>query len=257
MGPDLAALTDRSAASLLAAILDPNRAVEAKYLSYTLLTTSGRIQAGLLAEETGAGITLVTAEGTGVAVPRAEIESLVCSQRSLMPEGLEQDLSPQALADVIAFVQSAGAAWKRFPGNEPVVVRAAADGSVVLPASAAEIYGPSLIFEPHYGNLGWWSSTADYASWTVDMPRSGDWIVEVDFACDDSTAGGVIRFSTGTRMLTARVPGTGSWDTYQTWRAGTLDVFGGRQQITVTAVEEPRSALIDIRAIRLLPPEEE
>ena len=257
VGPDLAALTDRSAASLLAAILDPNRAVEAKYLYYTLLTTSGRIQAGLLAEETGAGITLVTAEGTGVAVPRAEIESLVCSQRSLMPEGLEQDLSPQDLADVIAFVQSAGAAWKRLPGNEPVVVRAAADGSVVLPASAAEIYGPSLIFEPHYGNLGWWSSTADYASWTVDMPRSGDWIVEVDFACDDSTAGGVIRFSTGTRMLTARVPGTGSWDTYQTWRAGTLDVFGGRQQITVTAVEEPRSALIDIRAIRLLPPEKE
>ena len=255
IGPDLAALTDRSLPALVTAILDPNRAVEAKYLSYSLLTTAGRLRAGLLAEETGGGITLATAEGVHVAVPRAEIESLVCSQRSLMPEGLEQDLTPQSLADVIAFVQSAGVGWKQFAGNEPAVVRADADGTLTLPASAAEIYGPNLIFEPHYGNLGWWAGTDDYARWTVEMPRSGDWIVEVDFACDDSTAGGVIRFSTGTRMLTARVPGTGSWDTYQTWRAGTLDIFGGRQQITVTAVEQPRSALIDIRAIRLLPPE--
>ncbi len=255
VGPDLAALTDRSTAALVAAILDPNRAVEAKYLSYTLLTTSGQLQAGLLAEETGAGVTLATSEGTRVDVPRAEIESLVCSQRSLMPEGLEQDLTPQSLADLIAFVQSAGVAWKPFAGNAPAVVNASDDGSLTLPASAAEIYGPNLIFEPHYGNLGWWATTADYARWTVNVPRGGDWIVEVDFACDDSTAGGVMRFSTGTRMLTARVPGTGSWDNYQTWRAGTLDLGGGRQQITVTAVEQSRSALIDIRAIRLLPPE--
>jgi putative membrane-bound dehydrogenase-like protein len=255
VGPDLAALTDRSVPALVAAVLDPNRAVEAKYLSYSLLTTSGRLQAGLLAEETGGSVTLATAEGTRVAVPRAEIDSLVCSQRSLMPEGLEQDLTPQSLADVIAFVQSAGVSWKAFEGNQPEVVQAGEDGSIVLPASAAEIYGPSLVFEQEFGNLGWWASDADYARWTVDVPHGGDWIVELDFACDDSAAGDSIRFSTGTRMLTARVPGTGSWANYQTWRVGTLDIFGGRQQITVTAVQPPRSALIDLKAIRLLPPE--
>ena len=255
VGPDLAALTDRSTAALVTAVLDPNRAVEAKYLSYTLLTTEGRLQTGLLAEENGAGVTLITADGTPTEVPRMEIEQLACSQKSLMPEGLERDLTPQSLADLIAFVQSAGIAGKPFAGNQPRVVQPDADGRLTLPASAAEIYGPNLIFEPHYGNLGWWASTDDYARWTVAMPRSGDWIVEVDYACDDATAGGVIRFSTGTRMLTARVPGTGSWDTYQTWRAGTLDIFRGQQEITVTAVEPPRSALIDIRAVRLLPPE--
>ncbi len=255
VGPSLASLTDRSTAALVTAVLDPNRAVEAKYLSYTLLTTSGKLQAGLLAEETGAGVTLITADGSRADVPRAEIESLACSQRSLMPEGLEQDLTPQSLADVVAFVQGAGVAWKQFAGNEPEMLEPDEDGSITLPASAAEIYGPNLIFEPHYGNLGWWASTDDFARWTVQMPSSGDWLVEVDFACDDSTAGGMIRFSTGTRMLTARVPGTGSWDTYHTWRAGTLDIARGTQQITVTAVAAPQSALIDIRSIRLVPAE--
>jgi hypothetical protein len=151
-------------------------------------------------------------------------------------------------------VQSAGVSWKAFEGNQPEVVRAGEDGSIVLPASAGEIYGPSLVFEPEFGNLGWWSSDADYVRWTVDVPHGGDWTVELDFACDDSAAGDSIRFSTGTRMLTARVPGTGSWANYQTWRVGTLDIFGGRQQITVTALQPPRSALIDLKAIRLLPP---
>lgn len=254
VGPDLAALTDRSRPALVAAILDPNRAVETKYLSYTLLSTDGRIHAGMLEEETGAGVTLVAADGQRQAVPRAEIESLTASGRSLMPEGLEQDLTPQDLADVIAFVQSSGVRWKQFAGNEPRVVAAGDDGTIRLPASAAEIYGPSLVYEPQHGNLGWWSSVDDHARWTVEVPRGDDWIVEVDYACDDSAAGGMIRFSTGTRMLTARVPGTGSWDSYQTWRVGALDIFGGTQQITVTAVEPPQSALIDIRAIRLLPP---
>ncbi|MCA9049849.1 MAG: HEAT repeat domain-containing protein, partial [Planctomycetaceae bacterium] len=42
IGADLAALKDRSTDALLTAILDPNKAVEAKFLSYTAVTTDGR-----------------------------------------------------------------------------------------------------------------------------------------------------------------------------------------------------------------------
>ena len=38
IGPDLTALTDKSPQSLLVAILDPNKAVEAKFISYTAVT---------------------------------------------------------------------------------------------------------------------------------------------------------------------------------------------------------------------------
>ncbi len=255
LGADLAALRDRSSNALLTAILDPNRAVEAKFVSYTLVTTEGLQFTGMLRAETGASLTLAGSDGREQTVVRSEVDELLSSGRSLMPEGLEKDLAPQDLADVIAFVQSSGSSWKQFAGNQPAVIQPDADGIIVLPASAAEIHGPTLVFEEKYGNLGYWSSTADHARWTLEVPRGGDWIVELDFACDNSTAGGLIRFSTGTRLLTARVPGTGTWDEYQTYRAGTIDLHRGRVQLTVTSPDQPQTALLDLRAIRLIPPQ--
>ncbi|HQZ67063.1 MAG TPA: HEAT repeat domain-containing protein, partial [Planctomycetaceae bacterium] len=254
VGADLAALKDRSTDAMLTAILDPNRAVESKFLVYTVVTKDGLQHVGMLKGETGGSLTLIGNDGKEITVVRADIEELAASKRSLMPEGLEKDLSAQDLANVIAFVQSTGTPWKRFDGNSPHFVAANADGTITLPASAAEIYGPSLIFEQKYGNIGFWVSTDDYAKWTFEVPRSGHWTVEFDFACDNSTAGSLIKCSTGARLLTARVPGTGTWDNYQTWQAGTIDLHGGRGQLIVTAPEKSPFALMDLRSIRLLPP---
>ena len=254
VGADLAALKDRSMEALLTAVLDPNRAVESKFLVYTVVTRDGLQYSGMLKGETGGSLTLIGSDGKEITVVRADVEELVASKRSLMPEGLEKDLPAQDLANVLAFVQSTGTPWKRFPGNSPQFVAANADGSVTLPASAAEIYGPNLVFEEKYGNLGFWSSTEDYAKWTFEVPKSGHWTVEFDFACDNATAGSLIKFSTGNRMLTARVPGSGTWDNYQTWQAGTIDLHRGRGQLMITAPENPPFALIDLRAIRLIPP---
>src|SRR5262249_30686972 len=46
VGPDLASLTDKSPEALLVAILDPNRAVETKFLSYVALTRAGMTESG-------------------------------------------------------------------------------------------------------------------------------------------------------------------------------------------------------------------
>ena len=254
LGADLAALKDRSTDALLTAILDPGKAVEAKFLVYTVVTKEGLQHSGMLKGETGGSLTLIGSDGKEVTVGRADIEELMGSQRSLMPEGLEKDVSAEDLACVIAFVQSTGTPWKRFDGNSPAFVAANADGTVTLSAAAAEIYGPSLVFEEKYGNLGFWTSADDYAKWTFEVPKSGHWTVEFDFACDDSTAGSLIKFSTGNRMLTARVPGSGTWDNYQTWQAGTIDLHRGRGQMIITAPEKPAFALIDLRAVRLIPP---
>jgi len=186
---------------------------------------------------------------------RNSIDELIASNKSLMPEGLEQDISPQEMADVIAFVQSSGAGWKRFAGNEPRRVTPNPDGTLTLTAETAELYGPSLIFEQQYENIGWWQSDKDYCVWNLSVPRSGHWTVQFEYACDNSTAGNLVRLSTGTRMLTARVPGTGTWDNYRTWTAGRIDLHRGEQQLVVAAPEPPAFALIDLRAIRLLPPE--
>ncbi|MFN9034831.1 MAG: c-type cytochrome, partial [Planctomyces sp.] len=108
VGPNLASLTSREPALLLNAILDPSGAVEAKYLNFVAVTESGRTVAGMLTTETATGLTFVAAEGKTETLLRAEIEELRSTGKSLMPEGLEKELSQQDLADVIEFVRGLG-----------------------------------------------------------------------------------------------------------------------------------------------------
>ena len=63
VGPDLASLNDKSTDYLLVAILDPNRAVEARYVSYIAETKSGLTLTGVLAAETSSSIMLVATDG--------------------------------------------------------------------------------------------------------------------------------------------------------------------------------------------------
>ena len=104
VGPQLATLTNKSPEALLVAMLDPNRAVEAKYLNYVAVTEDGRSLSGVLAEETAGSVTLIAAEGKRTTILRSELEELASTSKSMMPDGLEKDLTPQDLADVIAFV---------------------------------------------------------------------------------------------------------------------------------------------------------
>ena len=108
IGPDLTALTDRSAPAMLAAILDPNRAVEDKFLSYTATLKDGSEITGLIAEETSGVIRLADATGRQHSIPRSGLTSLKSSGLSLMPEGFESALNQQTMADLLAYLKSIG-----------------------------------------------------------------------------------------------------------------------------------------------------
>jgi putative heme-binding domain-containing protein len=104
VGPDLATLNDKSPESLLIAILDPNRALEAKYAAFTVGTVDGRVLSGLIASESATSVTLRRQEGKDDVLLRSDIEEMSTSGQSLMPEGLEKDLTPRDLADLIAYI---------------------------------------------------------------------------------------------------------------------------------------------------------
>ncbi len=104
IGPDLHRLLNRSPEALLTAILDPNAAAEAKYLQYQAVTVQGQIFTGVLQEETAASVTLGLANGETKTIPRAEIELLKGTNLSLMPVGLEKELSVEQLANLIVYV---------------------------------------------------------------------------------------------------------------------------------------------------------
>ncbi len=104
IGPDLAVVKDRTAPYLVTHILDPNRAVENRYMLYAATLLDGRSLAGMLVTEAGNSLTLRGLDGAEHVILRNELRLLVSSGRSLMPEGLEAALAPEAMADLIAYL---------------------------------------------------------------------------------------------------------------------------------------------------------
>jgi putative membrane-bound dehydrogenase-like protein len=254
LGPDLAALSDKPAEYLLVNILDPNRAVEARYLAYTAQTTDGRTRVGFLSSETATSITLVSTDGQEHTILRTDLDSLTGSGKSVMPEGLEKDVSIDQMADLLAFLRAAAPAPKpkEFAGNKPQAVRAAADGSLTLPANAAEIFGPTLVFEAQYGNLGWWTSPDDRAAWTVQVPAPGKYEVWIDWSCPKRESGNAFTVEAGVESVTGRVEPTAGWDEYKQAKVGELNLDAGEQRLTVRAPPTLKGILMDLRTVRLV-----
>ena len=253
LGADLAAIKDKSLRSMLTAILDPNRAVEAKFLGYIAVTNSGRIHAGMLLGESSNSVRLVGSDGKQITILRRDLETLASTRKSFMPEGLEKDLSPQDLADVIAFVASAGSPRKKFAGNQPRVVTPDKDGAIRLAATNCEIYGKSLVFEAKYKNLGYWVSPDDRALWTVEVPRAGHYEVRLVYACDNGTAGNSFVLKCGEDRLTGKIAGTGTWDNYQTTLLGRVRLPTGRIRVLIEPTSDPNNCLMDLKELRLVP----
>ena len=107
IGPDLAAVNDRSASYIITHVLDPNRVVESRYMLYTGSANDGRALAGMLAGESGNSITLVGLDAAEQVILRSEIKSLEGTGRSLMPDGLEAAIDHQGMADLVAFMAGA------------------------------------------------------------------------------------------------------------------------------------------------------
>jgi putative membrane-bound dehydrogenase-like protein len=251
VGPELASVGDKSPEGLLSAILDPNRAVEARYVNYLATTSAGVTVSGLLQGETSTTITLVAADGKKHDLLRKDIDELASTGKSVMPEGFEKELPPADMADLIAFLRGHLAKPKSFAGNRPETVKAAADGTLRLTAASAAIFGKTLVFEEKHQNLGYWSSTDDQAVWTVEAPKDGRYEVWLDFACDPSAAGNMLAVQAADAKLTHQVRSTASWDLYRQTKIGVLRLPAGRHDVIVRPEGTINGALIDLRAIEL------
>jgi putative heme-binding domain-containing protein len=104
VGPNLSTIRQWSPEQVMINILDPNREVAPNFVSYTVETKDGRTLDGMIAEESAASLTLKRAGGVQETVLRRDIAQLTGSSLSLMPEGLEAGITPQQMADLIAFL---------------------------------------------------------------------------------------------------------------------------------------------------------
>ena len=106
LGADLKAIKDRGTAAVLLNILDPNREVKPQYVTYLLVTTQGRTITGLIKSENANSITIARADGTSDTVLRIDIDELISSRLSFMPEGLEKQINKQEMADLLTYLNA-------------------------------------------------------------------------------------------------------------------------------------------------------
>ncbi|CAN1489972.1 Putative membrane-bound dehydrogenase [Spirosomataceae bacterium] len=105
VGPVLTEISRKSKATMLHDILDPNAAVDPKYVNHSLETKSGAIHMGIVANETDKSVTIHKIGGEKVLINKSEIKKFRSLGTSLMMEGFENALSTQEMADLLEFLQ--------------------------------------------------------------------------------------------------------------------------------------------------------
>lgn len=108
IGPDLTHIGRiRTERDLLESILFPSASFVRSYEPVTVLTVSGQTANGLVLRDNAEEMVLATGVDTQVRIAREEIEEILPGKISIMPAGLDKLLSPQELADLVAFLKAA------------------------------------------------------------------------------------------------------------------------------------------------------
>lgn len=171
---------------LIQEILDPSRNLDGRYAQIVITTKKGQILSGLVTSENASSISLKMQEGRMQNILRSEIEEWATPGKSLMPEGLEKDLNPAAMTDLIAYLQTQTTPSKVFAGNSPQAVSIGSKHTH-LKAKNAAIYGGDIAFETEFENIGMWHGLQDYISWSVLSSKPAKWDMWLDFSCDDAS----------------------------------------------------------------------
>ena len=115
VAPSIADSRTKTQEQLLIDILQPSKAIDNNYVSYSIVTADGQSLVGVIAAETASSVTLKMPENKVVSLLRSEIEELRSNGISLMPDGLERDLSKQDMADLISFIKN----WRYLESDVP------------------------------------------------------------------------------------------------------------------------------------------
>jgi putative membrane-bound dehydrogenase-like protein len=108
VGPDLTGMAVHPKEELLVHLLDPSRSVEGNFRLYRVLTKDGKSVQGMLAGESRTAVELIDTEGKKQTVLREDIEELLGSTKSLMPDGFEKQVSRKDLLDLLEFMTKKG-----------------------------------------------------------------------------------------------------------------------------------------------------
>jgi putative heme-binding domain-containing protein len=108
IGPDLTHVGRiRSERDILEAIMFPSASIVRSFEPMQVVTKAGKVFNGLIHKDAPDEVVLIASATETIHVPRDDIEEMRPSRTSIMPAGLDKQLSPQELADLVAFLHNA------------------------------------------------------------------------------------------------------------------------------------------------------
>jgi putative heme-binding domain-containing protein len=106
VGPDLSHIAaTRTGRELLEAVVFPSASFARGYEPYVVATLDGRTFTGIISREAADAIYLVDADRAETRLPRRAVESILPGKVSIMPQGLDTQMTRQELSDLLAFLQ--------------------------------------------------------------------------------------------------------------------------------------------------------
>jgi putative membrane-bound dehydrogenase-like protein len=109
-GPDVGPALDGAARDIeyiLVNVIDPNRVIGAPYFLKIARLADGTVQQGVLAEEDDKTISLKQENGVVKKIAKADLEGpLQTVEKSLMPEGLGYNMTPQDFRDLVRYAMA-------------------------------------------------------------------------------------------------------------------------------------------------------
>jgi putative heme-binding domain-containing protein len=106
VGPDLVTVKTKGREGILSAILEPHKEVASQFIAYVVNTKDGQTVSGIVTKDDASSMTLKMMGGAEVTLQRSNIQGSSSSGQSLMPEGLETGLTPQDMANLLAYIEA-------------------------------------------------------------------------------------------------------------------------------------------------------
>jgi putative heme-binding domain-containing protein len=103
-GPDLRAAKTRGREAILRSIVIPSFEIAAGYSTQVIETGTGENLMALKSTENPSAVTLRQPGGAEFVLPRSNIRFIQAENWSMMPEGLEEGLSPSEMADLLEYI---------------------------------------------------------------------------------------------------------------------------------------------------------
>ena len=106
IGPDLGTVHNWSASAIMANTLDPNLSISSGFDLWSVELNNGESFQGIISTETPSAITLRNVSALDKTINRSQIKSINALNMSMMPGNLNEKISIEQMADLIAFLKS-------------------------------------------------------------------------------------------------------------------------------------------------------